>query len=131
MAAPPQEALGVGALGYNRGMTFRQAFQGAVAVTLCAVVVGWLGGFYLAPALGVTLVAAMTGVYIATAVALGLVWPVLAVAYVLFVTREVRSRTQPTHGASSHQARGRAATREAGLLRIEDAHHREDRDQHR
>lgn len=93
--------------------------QSVLAITLCVVISAWLGSYYLVPALVATLIAVTTGVYIAAAIALGFVWPVLAVAYVMHVTSDAKLRAYATH----HGA-GRSPA-ERGVLGVEDPQQRE------
>ena len=96
-------------------MLARRLFQSLLALALCLVLAADFGGFYFVPAGAAMLIAVSTGVYVLTAIALGLVWPVLAVAFVLHVTSGARLRAQAAH----HTGR-RATTGEANGSRVED-----------
>lgn len=82
-------------------MLARRTLQSVLALALCIALAADLGGIYIAAAVATIIIAVMTGVYIFTAVGLGLVWPVLAVAYVLHVTRDIQLRAQTTSGPAS------------------------------
>lgn len=94
-------------------VTVRRTVQSLLALALCLVIAADLGGFYAVPAVATTLIAMSTGAYVLLAIGAGLVWPVLVVAYVVFVTRESRLR------AATHD-RPRRPTSETGLLGVED-----------
>lgn len=96
-------------------MLARRLFQSLLALVLCLVLAVDFGVFYFVPAGAAMLIAVSTGVYVLTAIALGLVWPVLAVAFVLHVTSSARLRAQAAH----HGAQ-RSSTTEADGTRIED-----------
>lgn len=96
-------------------MIVRRVLQSLIALALCAALAAALGGFYFAPAIAATLIAMSTGVYVLLAVAAGLVWPVLAVAWVLYVTRDARLRAEAAHGGARSPASG-----ETDLARVED-----------
>jgi hypothetical protein len=70
----------------------RRFMQSMLALALCVAIAGALGGLYVAAAFVATVIALSTGVYIVLAVGLGLVWPVLTLAWALHVTREASRR---------------------------------------
>lgn len=80
----------------------RRAAQSLLLIVLCLVVAGWLGVYYFIPAIIATLIAMSTGTFVVLAIALGVAWPVLAVAYVLYVTRETKLRAQSPHDGTWH-----------------------------
>lgn len=97
---------------YNRSMAARRTLQTLLALALCLVLAVDLGGLYFAIATGATVFAVMTGVYITLALAVGMVWPVIAIAWIVHTTNEIRLRSQA--------ATGRAATAEPDGACIED-----------
>ncbi len=101
-------------------MRARRALQSLIALVACIALASWLGGFYLVPALAVTLVAVSTGLLITLALAAGLAWPVFVVAYVVHVTRDAVLRAE-----AAHRSAGRPVAGEPSLTRVEDAHDRE------
>jgi len=96
-------------------MTLRRVVQSLLALTLCVALALWLGRLYLVPAVGATAIALSTGVYITLAIAVGLVWPVLALAFVAYVTSDAKLRAQTSHDRSRH-----AATAQTDSLGVED-----------
>jgi hypothetical protein len=97
-------------------MHVRRLFQSTLALALCLVLLGDLGAFYFVPAGVAMLIAMSTGVYVLIAIGAGLLWPVLAIVYVLYVVNDARLRAQAPHdGARS------APTAESDGARIEDA----------
>ena len=96
-------------------MTARRAVQSVLSLALCAVALSWLGALYAFPAILTTLIAMSTRVYALLAIAAGFVWPVLVLAYVLYVTRSSKLRSSAPH----HRPR-RPAPGEPGLFGVED-----------
>jgi len=96
--------------------TVRRFVQSALALALCIVIAGWLGGFYAVPALAAMLVAMSTGAYVLIAVGAAVLWPVLCVAFVMHVTRDAKLRAT-TNG---HDPTRRVPPGEPGVLGVED-----------
>lgn len=68
--------------------------QTLVAIGLCLLLVATLGALYAIPAVAAVALALASGVYVSLAIAVGLAWPVVALAYVLFITRQSRTAAQ-------------------------------------
>lgn len=97
----------------------RRAFQSALLITLCLSCLVWLGAIYAVLAVIATGAALASGVLITYAVALGFVWPVLAVAYVTYVLSAARPKATHLSSPLSRE------TSDAILPGVEDAQHRE------
>jgi hypothetical protein len=102
----------------------RRLVQALLALTLCFVVLTAFGAFYVIPALVAAGFALAAGTYILIAVGLGLVWPVLVFAFVLFKADELRRAAELATSAPRTARPG-----EPGGLGVEDPHDRERRDQ--
>jgi hypothetical protein len=79
----------------------RRFVQSLLALALCVTLAGSLGILYGVAALLATIIALMSGMYIALAIGAGLVWPVLALAFVLHITRETSRRAAQGAAAST------------------------------
>jgi len=98
----------------------RRFSQSILLLVLCALAAAAVGSWlYFVFAILAATVAIASGVYIVLGVALGLVWPVLVVAYVAYVASRAK-QAQALRGATS-----RSRPTEAELSRVEDAEQRE------
>jgi hypothetical protein len=97
----------------------RLLLQFLFALAFCGVLVATLGPLYAVAAIVATVVALMSGVYVALAIGVGLMWPVLALAWVLYVTRETSRRA--AQGSAAAPSLWGAKT---VLPRTEDPRHR-------
>lgn len=93
----------------------RKAVQSIILLSLCVLLAIMLNLFYWGVAVLVATLAMTTGVAILFALMAGVVWPVLAIAYVLFVTSNSSRAKASTPGAS-----------EPTLPSVEDPEHRQD-----
>lgn len=93
--------------------------QATLALALCIALVVTFGALYAVAAFAAATVAVASGTRVLYGVGLGLVWPVLALAWAVFMTRE----------ASRRAAQGSTApplwSPEARLPGVEDPKHRE------
>ena len=101
----------------------RRFVQSLLALALCVALLGSLGSLYAVAAFVATVIALMSGMYIALAVGIGLVWPVLALAWVIYVTRDM-SRRAAQGAASTTTASQSLWGPEPILPGIEDPKHR-------
>lgn len=90
-------------------------------VGICIGLAVGMGALYIAFAIFVAFLAISSGVYVTLAVGVGVMWPLLTVAFVKYVALRTQELTR-----SASSTRGGA---EAVLPGIEDAKHRERRDQ--
>jgi hypothetical protein len=93
----------------------RRVFQSALLIALCLSCLVWLGAIYAVLAVIAAGAALASGVLITYAIALGFVWPVLAVAYVAYTLSAARPKT--THLGSTLSRE----TSDAVLPGVEDA----------
>lgn len=99
----------------------RRAFQSLLGLAACVALAADLGHFYFLFAFVAIIIAVSAGVYIMSAIALGLVWPVLALAFVVHTTRGMRLRTEEMRRTTtSHHATRRPTSGEPDLSRVED-----------
>jgi hypothetical protein len=98
----------------------RRFVQSLLALAFCGVLVATLGPLYAVAAIVATVIALMSGVYIALAVGVGFLWPILALAWILYVTRET-SRRAAEGAAAAPPLWGPKPV----LPRAEDARHRQ------
>lgn len=96
-----------------------------LCVGLCIVLAAGLGALYVVGALIAATLALTSGVYFALALAVGVVWPIVAIAFVTYLTRET-SRNQAFEGARARARTGPGTPGEATVLPgVEDPHHRQ------
>jgi hypothetical protein len=98
-----------------------KAIQALLALALCAIMLMTFGLLYAVAAGAAALVAVAAGTRVLLGIGVGLVWPVLVLAYVIYVTREVSRRAAQGATAPAAPLWGP----EARLSGIEDPKHRE------
>lgn len=102
----------------------RSVLASVFLIGICIGLLIALGGTYLGIACLAAFLAVTSGVYVSLAIALGLVWPVLSLAFVQYVLKNVLraqelARAAPFGGSKTV------------LPGVEDPQHRERRDQDR
>lgn len=104
----------------------RRTTQSLLAIAACLLVHEALGDdVYFAFVIGTVIIALMARVWIVTAIALGLVWPLVALAYVMH-------RTSSRKQAKEFAVRAAASpTGQAAVGVVEDSEHGEYRNQRR
>lgn len=102
-------------------MVSRRVLQSLLALALCVFLAVTLGTLYLVAIVVAAIIATASGVYVLVGLALGLMWPVLVVAYVMHITVSMKLRTQQAEDLALRPTR----TTETGLRGVEDPHHRE------
>jgi hypothetical protein len=92
----------------------RRILQSIVGIAACVYLAAKLGTLYVGLGLMVALLAFLSGLYITLAVVVGVVWPVLVAAFVVYVTRE------SSRAAADAPARTSAPPAKPNGLGIED-----------
>jgi len=81
--------------------------QSLLAIALCGVVAATLGMGYVALSILALFAALLAGVHGARALAVAIVWPVLALAYAAYIVSSAR-RAEMLHGTTAPSPRERA-----------------------